>query len=63
MTKLLKDYFNKPTLANAQKIVAYNRKHPFAACMLTAYDLQMFQAAVAHSNNTLDYPTQRLVEA
>ena len=60
MTKLLTAYFNKPTLANAQKIVAHMRKHPMAACMLTAYDTQIMNNAVAHTRNTLDYPTQRV---
>jgi hypothetical protein len=60
MTKLLKTYFNKPTLENAQRIVAHTRKHPMAACMLTAYDHQILQDAVAHTKNTLNYPTQRV---
>jgi len=60
MTKILTAYFNKPTLENAQRVVAYARKHPMAECMLTAYDLQILQDAVAQTKNTLNYPTQRV---
>ena len=60
MTKILTAYFNKPTLANAQKVVAYMSKHPMAACMLTQYDNQMLQDAIAHINGIKNYPTQRV---
>lgn len=38
MTKLLNAYRTAPTLANAQKIRAYARSHPFAACLLQVAD-------------------------
>jgi hypothetical protein len=35
MTKLLTQFAESPTLANARRVVAYARKHPMAASLLT----------------------------
>jgi hypothetical protein len=35
MTKLLETYLAKPTLANARKVRAYERKHAFSVCLLS----------------------------
>jgi hypothetical protein len=34
MSTLLARYLSYPTLSNARKLVAYDRKHPFASMML-----------------------------
>jgi hypothetical protein len=38
MHKLLDAYLLKPTLANAKKIVAHGRKHPFSLCLVNDID-------------------------
>lgn len=35
MHKLLDKWLFEPNLANAQKVVNYDKKHPMASCMLT----------------------------
>ena len=35
MNKVLAAYIACNSLANARKVVAYARKHPFATCLLT----------------------------
>lgn len=50
MTKVLNAYRTNPTLANAQKVRAYERKHPMAACMLTREDADLLADAIHHSN-------------
>lgn len=50
MTKVLATYRANPTLANAQKVRAYERKHPMAACMLTREDQNLLADAIHHAN-------------
>jgi hypothetical protein len=52
MQKLLNTYLAKPTLGNARKIKDYNRKHPFASCVMTEADIQIIRAAIQHAENT-----------
>lgn len=35
MTKLLTQFAESPTVANARRVLAYARRHPMAACLLT----------------------------
>ena len=35
MSKLIQKYMSDPTEKNLQKIVAYNKKHPFAWMMIS----------------------------
>jgi len=46
--KLLDKYRANRSLKNAQAIVAYDRKHPFAACVLELSDLDLFREAVRY---------------
>jgi len=50
MFKLLTRYIDKPTLANAQKLRAYERSHPMARCMLTADQSDLLANAIRHAN-------------
>lgn len=45
MTKLLEKYRANPTLKNAKAVIAYGRKHPFSACLLSASDADLHIAA------------------
>ena len=47
MTKLLQAYRADPSLKNAQKLHAYERKHPFCRLMLTHEEGDLV-AAAAH---------------
>lgn len=38
MQKLIDRYRANPTTANAQAVLAYDRKHPFASMLLTRED-------------------------
>lgn len=50
MTKLLNTYRTDRTLKAAQKLRAYERSHPFAACLLAAADADLLADAIAHAN-------------
>ena len=50
MIKLLTAYRATPTLKLAQKLCAYARKHPFAACLLVAADADLLADAIHHAN-------------
>lgn len=50
MFKLLNTYRASPTVKNAQKLRAYDRSHPFAACMLTREDGDLLADAIHHAN-------------
>lgn len=41
MATLLNKYRLNPTPANAQRVLAYHRKHPFAECLLSQADLAL----------------------
>ena len=49
MTKLLATYRTAPTLKNAQKAVAYARKHSFVLCFMNAADISTLADATNHS--------------
>lgn len=51
MFKLLTRYLDKPTLANAQKIRAYDWSHPMASCMLTPEESAHVANAIHHANS------------
>ena len=46
MIKLLEAFKKCNSLANAKKLQAWERKHPFAACMLTADDGHILNEAI-----------------
>ena len=50
MTKLLNTYRATPSLANAQKLRSYERKHPMAACLLVREDADLLADAIHHAN-------------
>lgn len=50
MTKLLNKYLAEPTLENAQAIRAYDKKHPFAACLLFDADAALLAKAIRHAD-------------
>ena len=56
MQKLLNAYLAKPTLGNARKIEDYDRKHPFASCVMTEADILVVRAAIQHAKNTSAQP-------
>lgn len=45
MLKLLLKFQSQPTVDNAQRVVAYSRKHPFATIILTGPFLELFGQA------------------
>jgi hypothetical protein len=45
MSKLLAAYLANPSAKNAQKLVAYDRKHPMAACMLNPLETALLAQA------------------
>lgn len=51
MFKLLTKYLDRPTLANAQKVRAYERSHPMAVCMLTPAEQDHVANAIHHANS------------
>jgi hypothetical protein len=50
MTKLLAAYRANPSLANAQKVRAYERKHPFALTLLSRDDADLVADAIHRAN-------------
>jgi len=50
MSKLLNAYRANPTLKAAQKLRAYSRAHPMAACMLAPADNDLLADAIHHAN-------------
>ena len=58
MSKLLAQYRAAPTLKNAQKVRAYERKHPMAVCMLTADESETLKQAVFEANSA-DFGTRK----
>jgi hypothetical protein len=51
MNKLLETYIAKPTLANAQRIRAHSRKHPFSTCLLSDANQDVLANAIHHANS------------
>ena len=49
MFKLLTAYRANPTLANAQKIQLYVRKHPMACVLLTPEDAAFLSNVIHHA--------------
>ena len=49
MQKLLNAYRADPTLKNADKLRAYDLKHPFGSCMLTREDGELLNDAIHRS--------------
>jgi hypothetical protein len=54
MSKLLATYRTAPTFKNAQKVRAYERKHAFAICLLSADDAALVATAIHHANTPQD---------
>jgi hypothetical protein len=50
MSKLLNAYRTDQSLKNAQKLRAYERSHPMAACLLIAADADLLADAIHHAN-------------
>ena len=50
MQKLLNTYRADPSFANARKLRAYERAHPFASCMLTREDDELLNNAILQAN-------------
>lgn len=50
MKKVLDAYRANPTYAKAQKVRAYERSHPMAACMLSKEDADLLADAIHHAN-------------
>ncbi len=50
MTKLLNAFREARTLKNAQKLRAYERAHPMAACMLTQEESSLLSAAIQQAD-------------
>ena len=46
MLKLLDTFKTTNSLANARKLVAHGRKHPFSLCFLTEDDAHILREAV-----------------
>lgn len=46
MNKLLKTWAANPSLENARKIQAYDRKHPFARVMVSPSDETLIASAI-----------------
>jgi len=46
MQKVLNNYENNPTDANAKKVRAYDLKHPFASAFLRPEELAVLRQAV-----------------
>ena len=51
MQKLLNTYRDDPTLKNAQKIRAYERKHPMSRVLLPLDYDNLLADAIFHANN------------
>jgi hypothetical protein len=51
MSKLLERYILAPTYANAQKVRAYDRKHPMASMMLNGVEGNVLATAIHHANS------------
>ena len=49
MTKLIAKYLARPTLANAQRLVAYAHKHPFAGMTLSPLERGLLADAAARA--------------
>jgi len=54
MAKLLNAYRASPTLNNARKIRAYERKHSFSVCLLSPADQDLVANAIHHANTPQD---------
>ena len=52
MQKLLNAYRANLSLDNARKLRAYDRKHPFGACMLTREDSQLLNLAILQAESS-----------
>ena len=50
MRKVLNNYYVNPTLKNAQKVRAYERAHPMAACMINKFEADILASAIHHAN-------------
>jgi hypothetical protein len=50
MQKLLKTYRAAKLLSNAQKLRAYSRSHPMAACLLNKDDADLLADAIHQAN-------------
>jgi hypothetical protein len=50
MTKLIAAYRADRSIKNAQKLRAYDRKHPMASCFLTKEDADVLADAIHHAN-------------
>jgi hypothetical protein len=46
MNKVLDAYKTTNSLANARRLAAYARKHPFAVCLLTQVDSDLLTEAL-----------------
>lgn len=49
MSKLLKMYEAKPTLANAIKVARYHARHPFGCILLDTYEQTWLEVALDHA--------------
>lgn len=50
MKRLLDNYRASQTLANAQAIRAYDRKHPMCRCLFAGIDADLIADAIHHAN-------------
>lgn len=50
MQKLIAAYRATPSLANAQKLRAYERTHPMSVCMLARAESDLLADAIHHAN-------------
>ncbi len=51
MNKLIAAYRALPTLKNAERLRAYDRKHPMATCFLDAVEAALVAEAIRHAND------------
>jgi hypothetical protein len=50
MQKLIQRYLAAPTYANAQKLRAYERKHPMSCVLLSRDESRVLADAIHHAN-------------
>jgi len=55
MNKLIAAYRASPSLENALKVRAYDRKHPLAACVLTISEAETLRLAIRHADTDMPF--------
>lgn len=58
MQKLLNQYRNNPTFANAMKVRKYERAHMMSLCCITVEDQNLIADAIYHANQGFIRPTE-----